>query len=34
MAEPLAVEVEGLQKRYPKAPANAVDGVSFTVAAG
>ena len=30
----LAVEVEGLEKRYPKAPANAVDGVSFTVAAG
>jgi len=34
MAEPLAVEVEGLQKRYPKAPANAVDGVSFTVERG
>jgi ABC-2 type transport system ATP-binding protein len=29
-----AVEVEGLEKRYPKAPANAVDGVSFTVDRG
>ncbi len=29
-----AVEVEGLQKRYPKAPVNAVDGVSFTVQRG
>jgi ABC-2 type transport system ATP-binding protein len=28
------VEVEGLEKRYPKATANAVDGVSFTVARG
>jgi len=26
-----AVEVSGLVKRYPKSPANAVDGVSFTV---
>ena len=34
MAERRAVEVEGLEKRYPKAPSNAVDGVSFTVAAG
>jgi ABC-2 type transport system ATP-binding protein len=29
-----AVEVEGLVKRYPKAPTNAVDGVSFTVDRG
>jgi ABC-2 type transport system ATP-binding protein len=29
-----AVEVEGLEKRYPKAPTNAVDGVSFTVDRG
>ena len=29
-----AVEVEGLVKRYPKAPVNAVDGVSFTVDRG
>jgi ABC-2 type transport system ATP-binding protein len=29
-----AVEVEGLEKRYPKAPVNAVDGVSFTVDRG
>jgi ABC-2 type transport system ATP-binding protein len=29
-----AVEVEGLVKRYPKAPVNAVDGVSFTVERG
>jgi ABC-2 type transport system ATP-binding protein len=29
-----AVEVEGLEKRYPKAPTNAVDGVSFTVERG
>jgi ABC-2 type transport system ATP-binding protein len=34
MAEPPAVEVEGLEKRYPKAPSNAVDGVSFTVSRG
>jgi ABC-2 type transport system ATP-binding protein len=29
-----AVVVEGLEKRYPKAPVNAVDGVTFTVAQG
>jgi ABC-type branched-subunit amino acid transport system ATPase component len=29
-----AVEVEGLEKRYPKAPVNAVDGVTFTVERG
>jgi ABC-2 type transport system ATP-binding protein len=29
-----AVEVEGLVKRYPKSPVNAVDGVSFTVERG
>jgi ABC-2 type transport system ATP-binding protein len=29
-----AVEVRELVKRYPKAPVNAVDGVSFTVASG
>jgi len=29
-----AVEVEGLEKRYPKAPVNAVDGVTFTVEQG
>src|SRR6476620_5718267 len=29
-----AVEVEGLVKRYPKAPVNAVDGISFAVARG
>jgi ABC-2 type transport system ATP-binding protein len=29
-----AVEVEGLVKRYPKAPVNAVDGISFTVDGG
>ena len=29
-----AVEVEGLVKHYPKAPVNAVDGVSFTVERG
>jgi ABC-2 type transport system ATP-binding protein len=29
-----AVEVEGLEKRYPKAPMNAVDGVTFTVERG
>jgi ABC-2 type transport system ATP-binding protein len=29
-----AVEVEGLVKRYPKAPVNAVDGVSFAVERG
>ncbi len=28
------MEVAGLVKRYPKAPVNAVDGISFTVAAG
>jgi ABC-2 type transport system ATP-binding protein len=33
MHEP-AVEVEGLEKRYPKAPVNAVDGVTFTVQRG
>jgi ABC-2 type transport system ATP-binding protein len=31
---PAAVEVAGLVKRYPKAPVNAVDGVSFTVRPG
>jgi ABC-2 type transport system ATP-binding protein len=30
----MAVEVEGLVKRYPKAPVNAVDGVSFSVQRG
>jgi ABC-2 type transport system ATP-binding protein len=30
----MAVEVEGLVKRYPKAPVNAVDGVSFAVSPG
>jgi ABC-2 type transport system ATP-binding protein len=34
MRATFAVEVEGLEKRYPKAPANAVDGVSFTVDRG
>ena len=34
MAQALAVEVEGLEKRYPKAPSKAVDGVSFTVERG
>jgi ABC-2 type transport system ATP-binding protein len=29
-----AVEVEGLEKRYPKSPVNAVDGVTFTVERG
>src|SRR5689334_13805292 len=29
-----AVEVEGLVKRYPRSPVNAVDGVSFTVERG
>jgi len=29
-----AVEVDGLVKRYPKSPVNAVDGISFTVAPG
>src|SRR5690349_15172359 len=29
-----AVEVEGLVKRYPKAPVNAVDGVSLAVERG
>jgi ABC-2 type transport system ATP-binding protein len=29
-----AVQVEGLVKRYPKAPVNAVDGVTFTVERG
>src|SRR5262249_43747553 len=29
-----AVEVEGLEKRYPKAPVNAVDGVTFSVERG
>src|ERR1700733_14462920 len=29
-----AVSVRALVKRYPKAPVNAVDGVSFEVAAG
>jgi len=29
-----AVVVDGLMKRYPKSPVNAVDGVSFTVSAG
>jgi ABC-2 type transport system ATP-binding protein len=29
-----AVEVDGLVKRYPKAPVNAVDGISFTVDRG
>jgi ABC-2 type transport system ATP-binding protein len=29
-----AVEVEGLVKRYPKAPVNAVDGVTFSVERG
>jgi ABC-2 type transport system ATP-binding protein len=32
--EALAVEVVDLVKRYPKSPVNAVDGVSFGVAAG
>jgi ABC-2 type transport system ATP-binding protein len=29
-----AVEVEGLEKRYPRSPVNAVDGVSFSVQRG
>jgi ABC-2 type transport system ATP-binding protein len=29
-----AVEVEGLEKRYPKSPVNAVDGVTFSVQRG
>jgi ABC-2 type transport system ATP-binding protein len=29
-----AVEVEGLEKRYPKSPVNAVDGVTFSVERG
>jgi ABC-2 type transport system ATP-binding protein len=29
-----AVEVEGLVKRYPKSPVNAVDGVTFSVERG
>ena len=33
MSEP-AVEVEGLEKRYPKSPVNAVDGVTFSVHRG
>jgi ABC-2 type transport system ATP-binding protein len=32
MTEP--VEVEGLEKRYPKSPVNAVDGVTFSVEQG
>jgi ABC-2 type transport system ATP-binding protein len=32
--EHFAVEVDGLEKRYPKAAVNAVDGVSFTVDRG
>jgi ABC-2 type transport system ATP-binding protein len=31
---PDAVEVRNLVKRYRRAPANAVDGISFDVAAG
>ncbi|MGA8113925.1 MAG: ATP-binding cassette domain-containing protein [Actinocatenispora sp.] len=34
MSDPAAIEVDELVKRYPKRPANAVDGVSFRVRPG